>query len=60
MTYFVLSGDDMHAESYNTEDAALKRVIELKSLYPEDYICVIKGEKLEIVASYAFKGKEQC
>ena len=55
MTYFVLSGDDMCAEEYNTEDAALKRVVELKSRYPEDYICVIKGEKLEIVASYALK-----
>lgn len=58
MTYFVLSGDDIHVEEYNTEDAALKRVIELKSRYPEDCLCVIKGNKLEIVASYALKQGE--
>jgi hypothetical protein len=58
MKYFVLSGDDIHVEEYDDESEALKQVRELKSRYPEDYLCVIKGEKLEIVASYAFKEKE--
>jgi hypothetical protein len=59
MKYFVLFGDydyELELEQYDSERETLNRVIEIKGNYPADYkIHVIKGEKLEIVASYALK-----
>lgn len=59
MKYFVLFGDydyELELEQYDSESQALKRVVEIKENYPDDKrIHVIKGDKLKVVANYAFK-----
>lgn len=58
MKYFVLFGDydyELELEQYDSEQEALNRVIEIKCNYTDQKIHVIKGSKLEIVASYALK-----
>lgn len=59
MKYFILFGDydyELELEQYDSERETLSRVIELKDNYPSGkLVYVIKGEKLEIVASYALK-----
>lgn len=58
MKYFILFGDydyELEFEQYNSERETLNRVIEIKNNYLDYKIHIIKGEKLEIVASYALK-----
>ena len=61
MKYFVLFGDydyELELELWDSESQALKRVVEIKENSPDQRIHVIKGDKLEIVASYALKQGE--
>lgn len=58
MKYFILFGDydyELELEQYDSEQETFNRVIEIKENNTEYKIHVIKGEKLEIVASYALK-----
>ena len=58
MKYFVLFGDydyELELELWDSESQALKRVVEIKENSPDQKIHVIKGEKFEIVTSYALK-----
>jgi hypothetical protein len=58
MKYFILFGDydyELELELWDSESQALKRVVEIKENSPDQRIHVIKGDKLEIVASYALK-----
>lgn len=58
MKYFVLFGDydyELELEQWDSESQALKRVVEIKENSPDQRIHVIKGSKLEILASYALK-----
>lgn len=61
MKYFILFGDydyELELEQYDSESQALKRVVEIKENSPDQRIHVIKGEKLEIMTSYALKQGE--
>lgn len=58
MKYFILFGDydyELELEQYDSERETLNRVIEIKEDNAEYKIHVVKGERLEIVASYALK-----
>lgn len=59
MKYFVLFGDypvsELEMATYDSEQEALERIESLRKDHPYYLIHVIKGEKMEIVASYALK-----
>lgn len=58
MKYFILFGDydyELEIEQYDSEQEVLSRIVEIKENYSDYQIHVIKGEKMEIVSSYALK-----
>ena len=59
MKYFVLFGNypvsELEMATYDSEQEALERIESLRKDFTYYVIHVIKGEKLEIVASYALK-----
>lgn len=59
MKYFILYGDypvsELEMATYDSEQEVLNRIESLRKDHPYYLIHVIKGEKLEIVASYALK-----
>lgn len=58
MKYFILFGDhdyELEIEQYDSEQEVLGRIAEIKENYSDYKIHVIKGEKMEIVSSYALK-----
>ena len=59
MKYFVLFGEypvsELEMATYDSEQEALERIESLRKDFPYYVIHVIKGEKLEIVTSYALK-----
>lgn len=58
MKYFILFSDhdyDLELEQYDSEQEVLSRVVQIKENCSDYKIHVIKGEKMEIVSSYALK-----
>lgn len=61
MKYYVFWGDylyDLEMMVYETELAALDQVIKLKDMSVYEIVRVVKGDELNIQASYKFVEKE--